>query len=107
MKSRVTKTVPVADQLGGCVMRKCLGYLFAVCTVSLVTIAGLSSFDIAYAQGGYTPPAPKPLNAMSQCLRSGGRWGRFAVYDPLTKKRLANRFECIYSDRCRRSEFPC
>ena len=49
----------------------------------------------------------RPLSPFAQCLRNHGRWGRVAAYDFFTGQRQRDTFECVFNDRCRRSEFPC
>lgn len=87
-------------------MRKRAGYFFAICTLLVVSIAGIPSMDIAYAGGG-TETKQGRLAPIVQCLSSGGRWGRVAVYE-YNGARRDDKFECVeFSDRCKRSEFPC
>ena len=92
--------------MGAISMRKRAGYFFAICALLVVSVAEVSSFDIAYAGGG-TETTQGRLAPIVQCLSSGGRWGRVAVYE-YNGVRRDDKFECVESsDRCKRSEFPC
>ena len=89
----------------GAIMRKRAGYSFAICTLLVVSVAEVSSFNIAYAADW--PLVGPVTDARLRCIGSGGRWGRVAVYD-YNGARRDDKFECVESsDRCGGSLFPC